>query len=289
QSGGLAQFRQELEEGVNFLRSNGTIKAPSGTTKLEKLFAFKETLDPNDSRLAQVDAAIEKESRSSPLVSINNEAEEKGLTEEKKALAKSRVSRFESILDQADNAITQDEQLAQLENIDISTGFGTEAKGALASAINAFSPGAGDELLNTDVDALQAFKGVSSRLVNSELNKAKGPQTEGDAKRAQSTLASLTNQNAANKFLVQSLRATNARMIEQSEFYQSVLERDGSLKKADSEWLAFKRSTPMLSDSVRDAETGLPMFYRDFKLKTQERNPGVTDEQILTAWRGMQE
>ena len=221
-----------------------------------------------------------------PVVTIKNEAEAKGLTEEQKALAASRVKRFEGIQTAADNAITQDEQLSQLENIDVSTGFGTEARGALASAFNGvFGDGVGDQMLDVNLPAIQAFKGVSSRLVNSELNKAKGPQTEGDAKRAASTLANLSNEKVANKFLIQSLRATNARIVEQAEFYQSVFERDGTLKNADKEWLAFKRKTPMLSESWKDPQTGLPMFYRDFKLRAKERFPDITDQEIIQRWR----
>jgi len=223
-------------------------------------------------------------------VSITNEAEAKGLTEEQKALAKSRVTRFEGIQLAADNAIDQDEQLAQLENIDISTGFGTEARGSLASVVNAiFGEGSGDSLLNLSLPALQAFRGVSARLVNSELNKAKGPQTEGDAQRAKSTLASLTNEGDANRFLVKSLRATNARKIEQAAFYEEVLERDGTLKQADKEWSAFKRKTPMLSDTVLDSASGLPMFFNEFSNKTKAANPSATDEQIVNAWRELNE
>jgi hypothetical protein len=225
-----------------------------------------------------------------PSVSITNEAVGKGLTEEQKALAKSRVGRFESIQEAADNAIDQDEQLAQLENIDISTGFGVEARGALASAVNAiFGAGTGDSLTNTNLPALQAFRGVSARLVNSELNKAKGPQTEGDAQRAKSTLASLSNEVDANRFLIKSLRATNARKIEQSEFYSEILERDGTLTEADKEWSAFKRKTPMLSASVIDQQSGLPMFFNEFSAKAQAANPDASKEQIINAWRELNE
>lgn len=284
ESGDIEGLNQGLDSVISVAERTGVLSVPADSrTASQKDFQFA-----TQNGFKGTFEEFVKSKTPSTSTTVINEADQKGLTEEQKALAKSRVTRFESIKDQADNAITQDEQLAQLENIDISTGFGTEARGAVASVINAFVPGAGDELLNTNVDALQAFRGVSSRLVNSELNKAKGPQTDGDAKRAKNTLANLNNQNLANKFLIQSLRATNARWAEQAEFYENVLERDGSLKKADREWLEFKRKTPMLSDSVKDAETGLPMFYRDFKMKALEKNPGASDEQILEAWRGMQ-
>lgn len=226
---------------------------------------------------------------SAPTVNINNEAQNKGLTEEQKALGKSRVKRFEGLQESADNAIDQDEQLAQLEGMDVETGFGVDTRSLIASAVNAVAgAGSGDALLDVNLPAIQAFKSVSKRMVNSELNKAKGPQTEGDARRAEKTVASLGNEVLANKFIIKSLRATNARKIEQSEFYQQVLERDGTLKNADKEWAEFKRKTPMLSATVMDRETGLPMFFNEFRAKTLERNPQATVDQVINAWRDMQ-
>ena len=298
--GGVADDTQEaiqfLQQGdFDSLRS-GVANVKNAAIQLGKLTPQKTTslqqnlvaagLEPGTPEFR--DAVLGNVNKSAD--SITNEAVGKGLTEEQKALAKSRVGRFETIQLAADNAIDQDEQLAQLENIDIDTGFGTEARGALASAVNAvFGDGVGDSLTNTNLPALQAFRGVSARLVNSELNKAKGPQTEGDAQRAKSTLASLANEVDANRFLVKSLRATNARKIEQAAFYESILERDGTLKDADKEWSAFKRKTPMLSATVLDNTTSLPMFFNEFREKTQVANPNATDEQIINAWRELNE
>lgn len=209
-----------------------------------------------------------------------------GLTQEQKALGNSRVARFEKLQEAADNSIDQDEQLAQMESINISTGFGQEARASLAGVINSIAgPGVGDSFLNTSATLMQSFRAVSKRLQATELNKAKGPQTEGDAKRIMDTIANMGNEPDANKFLVQSLRATNARKIEQARFYESVLEAEGTLKNADRKWTAFKRKTPMLSDAVRDKATGFPMFYKDFAQKAKERNPDATQEQIINAWR----
>ena len=186
-----------LRRGINSVKQAGTvlgyIDAPKPTTLQQNLIAAG--LQPGTPEYQEaLLTSINK-----PGVSITNNPEAKGLTEEQKALAKSRVGRFEAIQLAADNAIDQDEQLAQLENIDISTGFGTEARGFFASVVNAiFGEGMGDALLNVDLPALQGFRGVSARLVNSELNKAKGPQTEGDAQRAANTLANLSNEVEAN-------------------------------------------------------------------------------------------
>jgi hypothetical protein len=122
-------------------------------------------------------------------------------------------------------------------------------------------------------------------MVNSELNKAKGPQTEGDAKRASSTLASLSNQNQANAFLVKSLRATNARIQEQAEFHTDFFEKNNTLKGVETAWMKFKSKTPMLSANVRDPSTGLPMFFNEFARSFKERNPNATRDDLITTWR----
>ena len=284
QAGNVNALRQAITGVKGTAIQLGKLTPPKTTTLQQNLVAAG--LEPGTPEFRE--AVLGNVNK--PGVSITNEAAEKGLTEEQKALAKSRVGRFESIQEAADNAIDQDEQLAQLENIDISTGFGVEARGALASVVNAvFGAGTGEILTNTNLPALQAFRGVSARLVNSELNKAKGPQTEGDAQRAKSTLASLDNEVDANRFLIKSLRATNARKIEQAEFYSQILERDGTLTEADKEWSAFKRKTPMLSASVLDQQTGLPMFFNEFSAKAQAANPSASKEQIINAWRELNE
>jgi len=224
-----------------------------------------------------------------PNTNITLEAEGKGLSEEQKALARSRVKRFEALQTAADNAIDQNEQLAQMEALDVSTGFGTESLAVLGAAVNkTFGDGVGDALIGENVSALQGFKGVGARLVNTELNKATGPQTDGDAKRAASTLANLSNEADANTFLVNSLQAINARKVEQAQFYETYLERDGSLKGANKAWRDFKNQTPMLSGVVKNPQTGLPMFFNQFKSEIKRRQPELNDQQIIEAWRGLQ-
>lgn len=234
-------------------------------------------------------AAVLDSGKSGTNVSIVQEAEAKGLTEEQKALGKSRVKRFEGLQEASDNAIDQNEQLAQLEGVDFQTGFGQETKTQLANALNfVFGDGFGADLLDANIVGMQAYRAISKRMQATELNKAKGPQTEGDAKRIADTLANVTNEAEANRFLIQSTRATNDRKIEQARFYEQILDRDGSLKKADREWAKYKRETPMVSDSVTDPKTGLPMFFNEFIRQGKRHNPGASQEQLINAWRELQ-
>lgn len=216
-------------------------------------------------------------------VSIINEAEGKGLTEEQKALAKSRVSRFEEIQNTASAAHDQNEVIAQLENMDITSGLGEGLKVQGARVLKAL--GVEDRELEGYISSAQAFNAKSGQLLAEALAAQKGPQTDRDADRIKDTLPQIGNEDAANRFIMSSLRAINERKIEQAEFYERVLEDKGSLKEADKLWRDFKRKTPMLSDNVVDRETGLPMFFNDFRDKAVERNPDATMDEIIDAWR----
>jgi hypothetical protein len=223
-----------------------------------------------------------------PLVSINNEAEAKGLTEEQKALAKSRVSRFEELQNVAQAAMDQMEQVNQLDSMDLSTGITEPIKVNMARVFNSFGVD-GDKLINVDSANAQAFSAVSGRLLAEALAAQKGPQTDKDADRLMATFPRLSSEAEANKFLIGSMRAISLRKVEQAEFYENVLESEGTLKDADKKWREFKRKTPLSSDTIKNHDTGLPMFFNEFLEKAQEKNPDATRNEIIEVWRELNE
>lgn len=219
-----------------------------------------------------------------PLVNINNSPAGAGLTQEQKALADTRVKRFESIQTDAQAAISQNEQLTQLSQIQVGAGFGEGAKVQLARVFNSFGAN-GDALLGVDAANAQAFNAVSGKLLAEALAAQKGPQTDRDANRMMDTLPKLTNEQEANKFIIGSMQAINDRKVEQAEFYERILEETGSLSDADKRWREFKERTPMVSDSLIDPGSGLPMFFRTFAQEVKRRNPSASRQQIIQAWR----
>lgn len=241
----------------------------------------------NTGATAPIDTGGASLASSSPTVNINNEAEGKGLTEEQKALAKSRVRRLEALQNSALDAVAENEQLQILKDIDVNTGFGEAYKVGAARIFNALGVD-GEALLDVNVANAQSFNAVAGTLLAQSLAKQKGPQTDQDASRMEKTLANLSNETLANDFILNSTRAINARKIEQAEFYENILEGNGTLKSADKEWAKFKRETPMLSATAVDLETGLPMFFNEFQAKVLERTPQATQEQIINAWRDVQ-
>ena len=212
---------------------------------------------------------------------------DKGRSEEQKELSKSRVKRYGKLFEDAENAIDQNEQLNSLVNIDVKTGFSVQSRAIIASAFNAVDPSLGEIITGVDASAVQAANAITSKMVNSELNKAKGPQTEGDATRAKQTVATINNDELAYKFLITQAQALNDRKVEQYNFYADFLETEESLKGADKAWADYKRKTPMLSDVVKNASTNLPMFFNEFKQQTKARNPNTSDERVVSMWQDL--
>lgn len=205
-----------------------------------------------------------------------------GETEEVKALAKQRVKRFGDVQEAAEGATAMLDNLNQLDAIDVQTGALEPAKVAIASVIEGFGIDASGIASATNA---QAFNAISGRLVNDVLNAATGPQTDQDASRARKTIATLGDTPAAAVFKNNSLRAVANRQIEQRDFIAGQLDQDKNLSEANKEWRKFKRSTPSLSSVVKGPE-GLPVFFFQFKENAKSARPGISDQDIIKAWRG---
>jgi hypothetical protein len=218
-----------------------------------------------------------------PLVSIVNEADEAGLTEEQKAAARSRVTRVEKIADAAFAAQTELDFISQARNIDVETNPGEGFKLAARELGAAFG-------LPVDLEKIvsaQAFNAVAGRMVLNVMSTQKGPQTDADQERIARTLPSLTNAPAAKEFLMDSSEAIARRKIEQSEFYTDFFDANNTYKGADKTWNEFKRNTPLLSDNVKDPDTGLPVFFFDYETTLRQLNPGMSREEIITRWQSL--
>ena len=184
------------------------------------------------------------------------------------------------------DAAEQQETLNVLSNIDLNTGWGAEARLGFGRAVAAiWGEDVAENIIGIDVTAAQAFGSVQAKMINSVLNLAKGPQTNDDAKRAQSQLQRLGNTPAANDWILAYMTAINYRKMEQAEFYRNYEEKNpGSERGVYKAWSKFKDETPMLSDTQR-TENGAPLFFHQFSADVKALNPGATQEQIIKAWR----
>lgn len=215
----------------------------------------------------------------------DEKAQQKGDEEEQKALAQQRVAHLGVLNEAAYAAQETMTTIDQMRQIDFVGGPGTDLKLAASKMMMAIGAGA---FVNVDevVDA-EAFNSLGTRELLNVMAQQKGPQTDRDFERIQSTFAQKHNPEALREFLMNSSYAVAARKVEMAEFYRGRLQRDGNLKAAEREWAAYKRSTPMLTDSMKDPDTGMPVFYVDFIQTMRAANPGVADERILKEWRSL--
>ena len=213
----------------------------------------------------------------------DEKAQQKGDEEEQKALAQQRVAHLTVLNEAAYAAQETMTTIEQMRQIDFVGGPGTDLKLSARKMMMAIGAGA---FVNVDevVDA-EAFNALGTRELLNVMAQQKGPQTDRDFERIQSTFAQKHNPEALREFLMNSSYAVAARKVEMAEFYRGRLQRDGNLKAAEREWAAHKRSTPMLTDSMKDPDTGMPVFYVDFIQTMRAANPGVSDERILKEWR----
>jgi len=204
-----------------------------------------------------------------------------GEKEETKGLAKFRVSQFKTINETAEKANILLDSLNQLDAIDVKTGALEPSKAAIAAVIEGFGI---DASLIANATTAQAFNAISTRLVNEVLNAATGPQTDQDADRARKTIASLGDTPGAATFKNDSLRALALRQVEQRDFIAGQLDLDKNLSEANKAWREFKRKTPSLSSVVKGPD-GLPIFFFQFKESARISRPGISDQEIIDAWR----
>ena len=140
----------------------------------------------------------------------------------------------------ADNMLTTTQAL---RNIDMNTGWGTEAKAGAANILT----GLGIAPKNAELYATksQQFQSQAMTRLWEVLNTAKGPQTEGDADRAKATFASLKNTKDANTFVIDLAEATARRDKLRAAFYSEAMPvaRDsGDLTAVDRKWREIQRS-----------------------------------------------
>ena len=221
--------------------------------------------------------------KSAITINTGDKAALAGDTEEQKALGKQRVA-FLGTLNEAGYAAQETmTTIDQMRQIDFVGGPGTDLKNSARKLMMAVGAGAFvnvDEVVDND-----SFNALGTRELLNVMATQKGPQTDRDFERIQRTFAQSHNPEALREFLMNSSYAVAARKVEMAEFYRNILQRDGNLKAADREWAAHKRSTPMLTDMMKDPDTGMPVFYVDFVQTMRAANPGVSGERVLEEWR----
>lgn len=147
------------------------------------------------------------------------------------------TSTYQPTLDAGKTAGDMRNSIQAARNIDLNTGYGTEAKALGANVLTSLGIAPKNaELFATNA---QKFQSVAMDRLLTVLGAQKGPQTEGDADRASKTFVSLKNTPEANTFILDLAEAKANQDARKAQFYQDALpqaQKEGDLMRIDREW-----------------------------------------------------
>jgi hypothetical protein len=127
----------------------------------------------------------------------------------------------------------------------------------------------------------QQFEGVMQNLVLTKMQAQKGPQTENDAKRIESTLANMRNTPEAKDFLLRTSQALAQRDVDRHQFYEQYRAQSGTFEGASSAWRQQIADQPMVGFNPKSKQ---PVFYSEFVSAMAEDNPGLSQSEIRKLW-----
>lgn len=146
-------------------------------------------------------------------------------------------STYQPVKDAGNTATDLQNSIQAMRSIDFNSGWGAENKANAA----AFLEGLGVNVGSSKMYAANAqkFQSVAMDRLLTTLGAQKGPQTEGDAQRAQQTFAKLNNTPEANAFILDFAQAKANMDQAKASFYDSalpVVQQRGDLTAADRAW-----------------------------------------------------
>lgn len=158
---------------------------------------------------------------------------------------------YQPTLDSGKSAADMRNSIQSARNIDLTTGYGTEAKALGANVLT--SLGIAPKNAELFASNAQKFQSVAMDRLLTVLGSQKGQQTEGDADRASKTFVSLKNTPEANTFILDLAEAKANQDARKAQFYQDALpqaQKEGDLMRIDREWRNIQGSIwndPILS------------------------------------------
>lgn len=231
----------------------GDRKVPVDMTSLRQQAAAG-TLPPID----QAQGFQKRQSPNRPQINISNPREKKQEEEMGKFLVNTV---YKSAQEAGTAAEDQNRSLGmQLNMLDsgVDTGKTARFKAATAAWLSDF--GMGTDAINEVAADAEKFKAVTANLVLQEQIKQKGPQTDSDAKRIESTLATIDNTPDANKFIISAAMAQNNYKIDYSAFMRKYYKDSGTLVGAEDAWSAGPGNRSIFDDPAlekwKPAKTG---------------------------------
>ena len=153
-------------------------------------------------------------------------------------------------------------------------------------------------LSEADAEDLAKYDAISKRMINEVLNAAKGPQTEGDARRAADTVPNIDNPVLVNRFLIDVMLGVADSKRRRIDFVDAEIERQNqrgeptSVRKALRAWRNYSTNViPAVSTYktvIGTRADGSEIMGRDlyhlFVERAKAISPGATMEQINQKW-----
>lgn len=146
-------------------------------------------------------------------------------------------STYQPVKDAGNTANDLLNSVQAMRNIDFNSGWGAESKANAAAFLEGLGVNVGSSKLYAA--NAQKFQSVAMDRLLTTLGAQKGPQTEGDAQRAQQTFAKLNNTPEANAFILDFAQAKANMDQAKASFYDSALpmvQQRGDLTAADRAW-----------------------------------------------------
>ena len=244
-NGATPERIKTLSQSVNI----GDPEKAAPKTELEKLIIARDSLPQGSPDRAVYDNAIRKSSSHAP--SSNTVVNMPKVETSARIEANTDFSKnvYRAVQDASKKNSATLAQLDALEGLPISekTGWGTAAKAKAAEVLVGLGY-SGQDARQYASDA-QTFRSIVGRQVWEMLGQQKGPQTEGDAQRAQATYAQLGNTPQANKFINDMQRSILKRQNAEAKFYRDNYSRAlnaGDLSQLERDWLASPQANKSL-------------------------------------------
>ncbi len=144
---------------------------------------------------------------------------------------------YQGVLDSGRSATGTLAGIEAIRNIDLNTGWGTEAKANAGSILEGLGIAPGNAKMFAA--NAQKFQSVALDKVNQELLLQKGVQAKDDADRAKQTFVSLQNTPEANAFILDFAQAKANMDARRAAYYEGSLpmaQKSGDLTSIDRRW-----------------------------------------------------
>jgi hypothetical protein len=126
-------------------------------------------------------------------------------------------------------------QLQTIRNVDFNTGWGAPTMAKAAAVLGSL----GVKDAEKYASQAQSFQQVAKERLMTTLQAQVGPQTEGDAQRAEATFMQLGNTPAANQLIADLAEAQANIAVKKAEYYSNALpfaQQKGDLTEIDRRW-----------------------------------------------------